>query len=666
MHKRKPKAYATGCSSVSVAQIFAGGSSDSFTPLRRVMPKCDHTGMLGLRCTVAICVLLGTGLVAADPPVVIRVDATHAPQRLFSTHITMPVKPGPLTLLYPQWIPGDHQPTGPIADVVGLKITGGGQTIAWSRDLVNMYAFHLTVPEGVSSLDISMQMIAAPGEIGADSSTFSTQQLAIVNFSSLVLYPKGAPSDQQTYQATLVIPDGWRYGTALPIGRESSNSVEFKPSSLTTLVDSPVLAGRYFQTVDLAPGSSVPQVLHLAGDSAQSIELQQEGIDHFRAMVAQEHALFGEGHFRSYHFLLSLSDRGLHYAGLEHHESSDNRLGEQGITSEGARKYNADVLPHEMAHSWNGKYRRPAGLATKDFSEPMKGDLLWVYEGLTDYLGRVIAARAGFRNAEEFRDDMAITAAQLDNQAGRKWRPLEDTAVSVQNLFYSREDYSDLRRSADYYPESSLIWMDADVLIRQQSKGARSLDDFVRAWVAGPAGMPAVKPYTFEDVVATLNSIQPYDWKGFLNARVYSVAPHAPLGGIEAGGWKLVYTPNRSEYFKLFEGNLHAADFSYSLGLKLKDDGSILDVLVDRPAHKTGMTPNTKIIAVQGRQYSSDSLREALKAAVGSTEPIELLVKDGDYYKTYKIDYHGGERYPRLERDASKPDLLSEIAKPRK
>lgn len=578
----------------------------------------------------------------------------------------MPVKPGPLTLLYPQWIPGDHQPTGPIADLVGLKISGGGQTIPWKRDLTDMYAFHLEVPAGVNSLEISMQMIAAPESIGADSSTFATQQLAIVNFGSLVLYPKGMPSDQQEYQATLMIPDGWRYGTALPIERESANNIEFKPSSLTTLVDSPVLAGRYFQTIDLAPGGRVQEVLHLAGDSAQSIQLPPDAVEHYRAIITQEHALFGEGHFRSYHFLLSLSDHGLHYAGLEHHESSDNRLVESGIASEDARKWNADVLPHEMAHSWNGKYRRPIGLATKDFSEPMKGDLLWVYEGLTDYIGRVIAARAGFRNAEEFREDLAIVAAQLDNQAGKKWRPLEDTAVSVQNLFYSRDDYSDYRRSADYYQESSLIWLEADVLIREMSKGARSLDDFIRAWVAGPAGMPAVKPYRFDDVVATLNSIQPYDWKGFLTARVYAVAPHAPMGGIEGGGWKLVYSPKKTSSWNLMESSYHFVDFSYSLGLRLKADGSVSDVLVDRPAYKAGIVPGAKVIAVNGHQFSPDYLRDSLKTAVESTEPIELLVKDGEYYKTYRLDYHGGERYPHLERDELKADLLSEIAKARK
>lgn len=622
--------------------------------------------MLSVRGTAAIGLLVGICLWAADPPVMIRVDASHAQQRLFSAKITMPVKPGPLTLLYPQWIPGDHQPVGPIADLVGLKISAGGQTIPWSRDMVDMYAFHLQVPNGVTSLDISMQLIAAPESIGADSSTFATQQLAIVNFGSLVLYPKGTPADQQTYQATLSIPDGWRYGTALPIDRESANSIEFKSSSLTTLVDSPVLAGRYFQTIDLAPGSLVHQVLHLAGDTAQSIELPADAIEHYRAMVAQEHALFGDGHYRSYHFLLSLTDHGLHLAGLEHHESSDNRQAEHGISSEGARRYNGDLMPHEMAHSWNGKYRRPAGLATKDYSEPQKGDLLWVYEGLTNYIGQVIAARSGIRTQEDFRDDMAMIAAELDHEAGRAWRPLEDTAVSVQNLFFSRDDYSDYRRGADYYAESSLIWMEADVLIRQMSKGSRSLDDFVRAWVVGPTGMPAVKPYTFDDVVATLNSIQPYDWRGFLNARVNAIAPHAPLGGIEGGGWKLVYTPARSEYWKLAEGDSRTADFSYSLGLRVKDDGSILDVLVDRPAHRAGIAPTTKLIAVNGHQFSADYLREAVAAAVSSTAPIELLIKDGEYYKTYRVDYHGGEKYPRLERDATKPDLLSEIAKPRK
>ncbi len=317
-----------------------------------------------------------------------------------------------------------------------------------------------------------------------------------------------------------------------------------------------------------------------------------------------------------------------------------------------------------MAHSWNGKYRRPDGLATKDFSEPQKGDLLWVYEGLTDYYGRVLAARSGIRTAGDFRDEIAEIAARLSNQAGRNWRSLEDTAIGVQTTFFSREDYYDYRRGAEYYQESTLIWLDADVLIRKLSNGAKSLDDFCHIFTGGPAGMPAVKPYNFSDIVATLNQVQPYDWAAFLKTRIQKVTPAAPLGGIEGGGWKLIYNGTRADIWRFREDYWKALDFSHSIGISLQRGDSIVDVGVTSKAFAAGIAPASKLIAVNGRQYTPEVLRDALKAAKNSAEPIELLVKNGEFYKTHRLDYHDGERYPHLERDSSKPDVLSDIAKP--
>ncbi len=577
----------------------------------------------------------------------------------------MPVAPGPLTLLYPRWIPGDHQPVGPISDLVGLKISAAGTPLAWSRDAVDMYAFHLDVPPATTSLNIELDLILAPEAIGVDSSTAATPQLMVLNWYPLLLYPKGRPAGELTYQATLSIPSGWRYGTALPIERESASTIEFKTSSLTTLVDSPLITGKYFETVDLSPGGSVPQVLHLAGDSARAVDVTPELAAAWRNLVKEETALFGPGHYRSYHFLVSLSDHMLAYAGLEHHESSDNRFVEKALEGDGPRRSIGDVLPHEMAHSWNGKYRRPIGLATKDYSEPMRGDLLWVYEGLTDYYGRVLAARSGLRTADDFRDELAQFAARYSDQAGRTWRPLEDTAVAVQTTFFARDDYADYRRGADYYNESTLIWLEADVLIRQLSKGGKSLDDFCRTFAAGPAGMPAVKPYNFEEIVATLNDVQPYDWAAFLTTRIRKLSPRAPLGGIDGSGWKLVDTSARSDIWKFREEYEKLSDFMHSIGISVKEDSTIADVRVTSRAYAAGVAPATKLIAVNGRQFTPDVLRDALQAAMSRPEPIELLVKNGEFYTTHRVEYHDGERYPHLERDSSKADLLAEIIKPR-
>jgi predicted metalloprotease with PDZ domain len=612
---------------------------------------------------LAVCVL-AAGLTSAQtaPVTKIRVDASNAPQRLFHASLTMPVQPGPLTLLHPKWIPGDHQPTGPISDLVGLKISGAGKPIPWTRDTVDMSAFHVDVPAGVTALNIELDLIAAPEALAPDSSVSATPQIMIFNWGGLLLYPKGAHTDQMNYQATLKVPAGWRFGTALPIATESAGTIEFRPGALTTLVDSPLIAGRYFQTLDLNPGGAVPHYIHLAGDSAKAVETSPQYAANVRNLVKEETALFGPGHYRSYHFLLSLSDHMQPFAGLEHHESSDNRLTERALLSESSRRYTGDLLAHEMAHSWNGKFRRPAGLATKDYSEPMKGDLLWVYEGMTQYWGLVLAARSGAWTPEDFRDNLAMLSARLSNEAGRAWRTLEDTAVAVQISYAARNDYANLRRGADYYEESALIWLEADTIIRQKSGGKKSLDDFCKVFhTGGPAGMPDVKPYGFEDIVTALNGVQAYDWAGFLTGRIRKVAPFAPMGGVEAAGWKLVYGETRSEFQKSMEEYEKVSNFSYSPGLIVKEDATISDVQVTSKAYAAGIAPATKLIAVNGRQYTPEILRDALDAAKGGTEPLELLVKDGEFYKTHRVDYHEGQRYPHLERMAATPDLMSEI-----
>ena len=613
-----------------------------------------------MRIFSAAVLLAGLRLCAQDDRIQLHVDATDAPRRLYHVHMTVPAKAGPMTLVYPKWIPGEHMPSGPIADLVGLKIQAGGQSIPWRRDSVNMYAFHVDVPAGASSLDVVFDFITPPETGGFSSGSSTTTQLAVLNWNQLILYPEGVSPDQFKAQATLRVPDAWRYGTALPIAHESGNEVEFKPASLTTLVDSPVSMGRHYRTIDIGVDNGIPHYLNLAADSDRAMEVTPELIAQYKNLVAETGALFGSRHFRDYHFLLTLSDHVAHF-GLEHHESSDDRVGERTLIDDGPRKLAATLLPHEFTHSWNGKYRRPAGLATGNFDAPMKGDLLWVYEGLTNYLGDILAPRSGLLSPEDFRESLAIVAAQLDTVSGRAWLPLEDTAVAAQILYEAREDYTEYRRSVDYYPEGTLIWLDADVTIRQLSQGAKSLNDFCKAFYGGPGGTPALKAYTFDDVVAALNAVQPYDWAGFLNKRLRSTEPHAPLGGIENGGWKLVYTATASDYWKASEGEKKIVDLSYSLGLLVSEDGVIANVLYDGLARRAGIAPATRLIAVNGRQYTSTLLRETVDATAKNTEPTELLIKDGDFYKTHRIDYHGGSRYPHLERNEGRPDLLSAI-----
>jgi predicted metalloprotease with PDZ domain len=604
-------------------------------------------------------------LFAQSPPIKLNVDASEAARRLLHTTMQFPVSPGKFTLLYPQWIPGEHGPTGPIEDLAGIRVTANGKPLTWARDAVNMFEFTIDIPPGVSTIDVAVEFISPPESGGFSSGGSITSQLAVLSWNQLLLYPKGTPADQLNYQATLKVPSGWSYGTALPIASESGNQIIFKPSSLTTLIDSPVQTGIDFKTVDLNPDGKLPHYLHIAADSEHATRISDDEVKHYRNLVKETTGLFGGSHYRDYHFLYTLSDHVAHF-GLEHHESSDDRTDEDSLIDEDHRKVDAGLLPHEFVHSWNGKYRRPAGLATSDYSQPMKGNLLWVYEGLTEYLGEILTPRSGLSTDQEFFDSLAMEAAGLDKEEGRTWRPLEDTAVSAQVLYSARADYSDLRRSVDYYEEGTLIWLDADVTIRTLSKGRKSLDDFCKLWAGGSdtTDVPTVKPYTFDNVVATLNATQPYDWAGFLNERLQSTAPHAPLNGIVNSGYNLVYTAERSDYQKSHEAVRKGISLAYSIGLSLRDSGDIVDVHLNSPAYKAGLAPATRVIAVNGREYSGAALRRAIADAVKDPAPIALIVKDGDYYKTVSIDYHGGEKYPHLVRDKSKPDLLSDIIRP--
>jgi predicted metalloprotease with PDZ domain len=611
--------------------------------------------------------LLSFAPLFAQTPIRLRVDATDAPRRVFHVELHLPAGGGPTTLLYPQWIPGDHSPDGPVVQLAGLTIKAEGRTIAWRRDSINMYAFHVEAPQGGSGLDIAFDFLAPPeGQFSAGSST--TTELAVLNWNQFVLYPQGADVDRLPYQATLRLPEGWKFGTALPVRRQNGSEIEFETVPLTTLIDSPLSAGVYYRTIELGNAGGAPHFLHLAGDSEKAVDMSSDQIAHYRALTAEANALFGAHHYRSYHFLYSLSDHLAHF-GLEHHESSDDRLGEHAVTDEGHRVVEASLLPHEFVHSWNGKYRRPLGLTSGGddggYDTPMKGDLLWVYEGLTEYLGSILTPRAGLQKPEEYREALAYTAAALDSESGRKWRPLEDTAIAAQLYYFAGDDYIDYRRGVDYYPEGEMLWLDVDARIRQLTGGKKSLDDFCRAFHGAPSTPPAMKTYEFDDIVAGLNGVARSDWAAFLNQRLNTVSPKTPVEAVASAGWKLVYDDVRSDFWRSMEDAFKQSDFAFSLGLRVHDDdSSVIDVVFGGPAQRAGIIPGVKLIAVNNHQYSAGVLRDALKAAAHGAPAIDLLVKNGEYYQTHRIDYHGGERYPHLVRDDSQTDLLSSIIAP--
>ena len=599
-----------------------------------------------------------------SPHVSISVDASDAPRKIFHARMTIPAKPGSLTLYYPKWIPGDHGPTGPIQDLAGLKFTADGQSLTWRRDLLDGWTFHVDVPAGVSSIEASLDFISSAGSEGIyTGGATATDRMAVLNWNDVLLYPAGWASDDLTYTASLRLPANWKFGTSLAVASQSGEEIKFAPVSLTMLVDGPVITGEFFKVVPLNPGQKPPVELDVAADSAAALDAPAEVWEQYKNLVVQTNALFGAQHYRDYHFLFSLSDHVAHF-GLEHHESNDSRLGEQALVDPSNRLLGAGLLSHEFVHSWNGKYRRPAGLATPDYEKPMQTDLLWVYEGLTQYLGEILTARMAQRTPEQFRNALAYTAATLDHIPGRAWRNLQDTADGVPAMQDAPPQWQSWRRALDYYDEDELNWLWVDTIIRKQTQGQKSLDDFCRIFHGPPSGPPQVKTYTFDDIVSTLNQVASYDWRGFWTERLTNHGPGAPLGGIESSGWKVTYDDTRSELVQAIEGARHTMNAAFSIGLWLKADGTVNDTVEGMPAAQSGIGPGMKLIAVNGRKFSSDVLRAALREGKKGSAPLELLVENTEYYKTYKLDYHGGEKYPHLVRDESKPDVLSDIIKP--
>jgi predicted metalloprotease with PDZ domain len=610
---------------------------------------------------VPLCLCVYTPLFAQQP-IRLHVEAAEASRRIYHAELNIPATPGPMNLFYPKWIPGEHAPTGPITDLAGLKISAGGRAIDWKRDSVELFAFHINVPQGASSVDVKLDFLSNSDAAGFTSGASATSELAILSWNQLLLYPQGKASDEIPIAAELHLPPDWKFASALPVSKKNGSDVQFKTVSLTTLIDSPILAGRHFREIELSPDATPPHYLDIAADSEEALNASPQLIEKYKKLVKEAQALFGATHYREYHFLLALSDQIAHF-GLEHHESSDDQARENYLTDATSNMVGASLLPHEFVHSWNGKYRRPDGLATRNYEQPMKGDLLWVYEGLTEYLGWVLTARSGLLTAEQSRQDLALDAATLDTRSGREWRSLADTAAAAQLLYDARTDWESSRRGVDFYSEGMLIWLEADTLIRKQTQGRKSLDDFCRAFHGGPSGPPQVRPYTLESLAESMNSVTPYDWKSFFDSRVNRTGTdRAPVGGIEGGGYRLIYSPIPSDAQRASEQIRQNTSVAFSIGLKLNPDGTVIDVLPEKVAAKAGIGPGMRILAVNDRKYSADVLRDEIRDAK-LTGALDLRVANGKSLSSYRLNYREGEKYPVLQRNGQ-PALLDDILKP--
>jgi len=610
--------------------------------------------------------------VAYPGNVTLKVDLTDLDRRVLGVHESIPVKPGPLTLLYPEWLPGNHAPRGPIDGLAGLIITAGGHPVEWVRDAVNVYAFHVEVPAGVNRLELEFEF-ASP-LVRDQGRTVVTPDMIGLQWNTVLLYPAGFYVSRIPVAASITLPEGWEFAGALDVEARHGAVVRFRPATLEMLVDSPLFAGRYFKSLDLDPGARNPVHLNVFGDSAEILDVRPQQLAAHHKLVQEAYALLGAPHYDRYEFLLALSD---HFGdiGLEHHRSSENRRPPGYFVEWDKVGAGRDLLPHEFSHSWNGKFRRPAGLATPDFNAPMRNSLLWVYEGLTNYFGAVLAARSGLWSEEFGRQAWASLAANMDrNRAGRAWRPLQDT--TEQPLITARRPLSWLswQRTEDYYTEGELLWLDIDTRIRELTHDRRSLDDFAHVFFSGPVAGPGASggsllgpvTYTFADVVQALKSVAPFDWEKYLTERLYGHGPGAPLDGITRGGWKLVFTETASEYVRSLEDQRKAVDFTYSLGFAVSMlTGQLTEVRWGGPAYEAGLTMGTALIAVNGREYRAERLKTAIALAKLNKTPVELLVKNLDRYRTVRIAYFEGLKYPQLQRIEKTPDRLAAILKPR-
>ncbi len=590
----------------------------------------------------------------------VSVDATDLTHGIFSVRETIPTDGKPMVLTYPRWLPGAHNPSGQIDKFAGLIVHANGTRLEWKRDPADVYAFHID-PKGAKQIDIGFQFLSAVST--REGRVVMTPEMLNAQWISLALYPAGYFTRDIKVKPSIRLPQGWRYATALDTDHADGQWVTFRTTTFNTLADSPLIAGKYFKSIDLSPDGPAPVHLDVIADSPEQLEMKPEQIEAHRNLIKQAYMNFGSHHYDHYDFLLSLSDK-MGGSGLEHHQSSEDGTSPKYFTDWDKGSAGRDLLAHEFTHSWDGKFRRGADLWTPTFNVPMRDSLLWVYEGQTQYWGYVLAARSGLISKQDALDAIAETAATYDHRVGREWKALIDTTNDPIVAQRRPQSWLTWQRSEDYYSEGQLIWLDVDTLIRERSGGKRSLSDFAKLFFGIYDGSFVTQTYVFDDVVKALNTIEPYDWAGFLHTRLEGHGPGAPLDGLQRGGYRLVYTDIQTPYAKSAEARRETTDFMYSLGFTVNREGQLSNVQWEGPAFKAGLTADTQLVAVNGLTYSGDLLKTAVKAAKGGADPIELLVKINNHYRTVRIDWHEGLKYPHLERTTKGAASLDAILEP--
>lgn len=589
-------------------------------------------------------------------PMTLVLDARTASRGLMYSHMSIPVKPGAFTFVYPKWIPGEHGPTGPLADISQIRVTANGHALAWHRDVVDLYAFHVDVPSGVSRISVDFTVIT-----NGRGDTMSSKNVAVINWNRDLFYQGNVNSHDYYVKPTILLPRGWGYATSLYGAHQTGDRIDFDVTPLNRLIDSPLDMGRYFKHILLWHSGTATQWLDIFADKPQDLDFSPKVLDAYKHMPAQAFALYGSRHWTWYHSLLVLSNA-IGFQGIEHHQSSDDRAPDDFLTNPQEQLRGGDLVTHELSHSWNGKYRRPWDLTTLNFQIPQRTDLLWVYEGMNQYLGDLLSFRSGIRNPKEYPEYLASIYAEMDNEPGRYTEPLIDTTTAAPYLYEASGQYSSLRRTAgDFYTEGELIWLDADTIIREKSGGKKSLDTFLHAFTEPAVTGPITKTYTRADVEKLLSSVVPYDWHAFFQRYVYEVSTHPPSGDLARAGWRLVYNSKPNTFIQAGEALSHSVNYWYSLGVNITDKGDVEDVRENSPAWKAGLSPGVKVLAVNGQAWAPSVLAYAVKTAQHSSTNIAFIADNNGGVGTYTMSYHGGQRFPHLVRIAGKPDMLAKI-----
>ena len=578
-------------------------------------------------------------------PLTLDIDARDIERGLYRVSETVPVAPGTreIVLQLPQWIPGGHKPEGAISEIVGLSFTADGKPLRWWRDPVEVFAFHVALPEGARA--VTARFIDTSPLQASEGRITMTREMLNLQWDRMSLYPAGHYTRRIRVAPSVTLPAGWQAASALDGRKADGARLSWAETDYATLVDSPVFAGANFKRLEL--GHDV--ALNVVADKAEQLAIRPENLARYRAMVEEALALFGTRHFDHYDFLLALSDR-LGGIGLEHHRSSENSMEPRSFIDWAGLDWNRNVIPHEFVHSWNGKFRRPARLWTPDYRQPMQDNLLWVYEGQTQFWGMVLAARSGVQSRQAVLGMMASSAGMFSQWPGREWRSVEDTTHDPIVAARRPKPFVSMARSEDYYTEGALVWLAADQIIRAGTQGRRGLDDFARAFFGQREGDWGEVPYAFEDVVSALNGVYPYDWASFLHQRMETAGQKPPLAGIEQGGYALVWKTDPNPYDAGRMTQSKTLNLLHSLGIILDRDGRVISCRWDSPAFNAALVTGSRVIAVNGIAYDADTMRGAITAAKGATGAISLIVQRGDRVQTVSIDYHDGLRYPWLEK----------------